>query len=362
MNTGLANNAQSNTAGSIARRWSSGVLYAALLLVALWTARDFVPAIAWAAVIAISVWPVLQRFEQMRLFRKRPVLLAVVMTSLVGVVFAVPLLILAAQGVAEADSARQWLLGVVQSGIPVPDLVRHVPFGSEKIVGWWQANLAMPLTSSPIAAYLRKSGMHGGAAISVTREVGAQVAHAAITLSFLLMALFAMLAAGPKLGSQLTAASRRAFGSGGASLLQRMARSARGTVVGLVVVGIGEGVLLGIAYFFAGLPHATLMGMITALAAMLPFCAPLVFLAAAIWLFVNGSTVAAICVIAAGVVVVFAAEHFVRPVLISGSTSLPFLLVLIGILGGAQTFGLLGLFIGPALMTILLVLWETWVH
>ena len=63
-----------------------------------------------------------------------------------------------------------------------------------------------------------------------------------------------------------------------------------------------------------------------------------------------------------GFVVVFVAEHFVRPVLIGGSTRLPFLLVLFGILGGAETFGLLGLFIGPALMTVLMVLWNDWVR
>jgi len=58
-----------------------------------------------------------------------------------------------------------------------------------------------------------------------------------------------------------------------------------------------------------------------------------------------------------GAIVVFVAEHFVRPVLIGNSTRLPFLLVLFGILGGAETFGLLGIFIGPALMTVLMVLW-----
>ena len=63
-----------------------------------------------------------------------------------------------------------------------------------------------------------------------------------------------------------------------------------------------------------------------------------------------------------GFVVVFIAEHFVRPVIIGNSTRLPFLLVLFGILGGAETFGLLGLFIGPALMTVLMVLWKDWVR
>jgi predicted PurR-regulated permease PerM len=87
-----------------------------------------------------------------------------------------------------------------------------------------------------------------------------------------------------------------------------------------------------------------------------------VFLGAALWLYTQGSTIAAIGVAVLGLVVVFLAEHFVRPALIGGSTRLPFLLVLFGILGGAETFGLVGLFIGPALMTILVVLWAEWVR
>ncbi|MBN3821153.1 AI-2E family transporter, partial [Paraburkholderia sp. Se-20369] len=98
-----------------------------------------------------------------------------------------------------------------------------------------------------------------------------------------------------------------------------------------------------------------------AIAAMLPFCAPIVFCGAALWLFVQGATAWAVAVAVTGFVVVFVAEHFVRPVLIGSAARLPFLLVLFGILGGAETFGLLGLFIGPALMTVLTMLWAEWV-
>jgi predicted PurR-regulated permease PerM len=86
-----------------------------------------------------------------------------------------------------------------------------------------------------------------------------------------------------------------------------------------------------------------------------------VFCGAALWLFVQGATMWAVVVAALGFIVVFVAEHFVRPVLIGGSTRLPFLLVLFGILGGAETFGLIGLFVGPALMTVLTMLWAEWI-
>jgi predicted PurR-regulated permease PerM len=58
--------------------------------------------------------------------------------------------------------------------------------------------------------------------------------------------------------------------------------------------------------------------------------------------------------------VTFGADHFVRPVLIGGATKLPFLWVLLGILGGVEVWGLLGLFLGPAIMAALMMLWREW--
>jgi predicted PurR-regulated permease PerM len=59
-----------------------------------------------------------------------------------------------------------------------------------------------------------------------------------------------------------------------------------------------------------------------------------------------------------GTVVVFIADHFVRPILIGNSTRLPFLWVLLGIFGGLESFGLIGLFLGPAIMSVLIAIWR----
>jgi len=220
---------------------------------------------------------------------------------------------------------------------------------------WWQANMVPPLKASPAM-----KSLHGDTIVSFGRHFGARAAHAAMTFGFMLVTLFVIFQAGPRLSATLMRGARRAFGADGAQLLQRMAAAVRATVTGLVVVGLGEGVLLAAAYIATGVPHAALLGTVTAIAAMLPFCAPIVFCGAALWLVVQGSVIAALALVVWGFVVVFVAEHFVRPVLIGNSTRLPFLLVLFGILGGATTFGLLGIFIGPALMTVLMVLWANW--
>ena len=69
---------------------------------------------------------------------------------------------------------------------------------------------------------------------------------------------------------------------------------------------------------------------------------------------------ARVALLALGIVVTFVADHFIRPVIIGGATRLPFLWVLLGILGGVETFGIIGLFIGPVVMSILIQLWRDW--
>jgi predicted PurR-regulated permease PerM len=59
--------------------------------------------------------------------------------------------------------------------------------------------------------------------------------------------------------------------------------------------------------------------------------------------------------------VTFVADHFVRPVLIGGATRLPFIWVLLGILGGVSAWGLVGLFVGPAIMAAVILVWREWI-
>jgi predicted PurR-regulated permease PerM len=62
-----------------------------------------------------------------------------------------------------------------------------------------------------------------------------------------------------------------------------------------------------------------------------------------------------------GLIVVGIADHFIRPILVGGPTRLPFIWVLSGIMGGVESVGLLGLFIGPAKMAVLIMLWRAFI-
>ena len=93
---------------------------------------------------------------------------------------------------------------------------------------------------------------------------------------------------------------------------------------------------------------------------MIPFAAPVVYSLAGLYLLAVGNTVGGIVILVFGSVLLFVADHFVRPFLIGGAARVPFLLVLLGILGGLQTMGFLGLFLGPAVMAALVALWREW--
>ena len=340
------------------QRRALGALYLLLTLLALWVLREFIPAVVWAGVIAIALWPLRSRMSHLGGLCKLPgrdTWIAVLLTLAVALLFVLPLIVTVTQAIVETHDLIDWYRQLQQHGLPTPEMLQHLPVVGPSVSDWWQENLAGPFDLSPAA-----KALHSSSVMEATRSIGMRTARATVHFGFTLLTLFFLFRAGPTLNQRLLHGAMRAFGNGGTQLALRMVASVRGTVTGLVAVGIGEGALLGLAYLFAGVPHAALLGMLTGVAAMIPFCAPIPFIGAALWLFAQGATVAAIAVLVFGALVVFSAEHFVRPVLIGGATRLPFLLVLFGILGGAETFGLLGLFVGPALMTVLMLLWSEW--
>ena len=140
----------------------------------------------------------------------------------------------------------------------------------------------------------------------------------------------------------LEALTLRLVGPQGRRVGVQMVLAVRGTVNGLVLVGMAEGVLLGIAYWLLGVPRPALFGGFTALSRLIPFGAPLIFAIASLVLLGQSGVLPAAILFGFGCAVVFVADHFVRPVLIGGAVKLPFLWVLLGILGGLEGFGLVG--------------------
>jgi len=330
-------------------------LTAALVLLAAWILRHFLAALAWAAVLAIATWPLYLRFLARLPGRGAQAVWApLAFTLLVGVVFVLPLTLFGIEAGREAFVLVRWARGIEQTGLPVPDWVVHVPYGAGLSL-WWQSHLADPAAAKELLGHIDRSVV-----LDWTRTIGVQLVGRSTILVFTLMALFFLYRDGRGFAGQVAALLRRVFGAAGVELGRHVVSAVRGTVDGLVLVGLAEGVLLGMGYAVAGLPHATLLGAATCVLAMIPFGAPLIFGLCALYLLAEASVAAAVGLAVYGVVVTFIADHFARPALIGGTVRLPFLWVLLGLLGGVESFGLLGLFLGPAVMAALMTLWREW--
>lgn len=328
------------------------VLVVALALLGLWVIHGFLPALAWAVVLAVAIDPLVQRVRATALGRHRD-LTALIFALGVALLVLVPLGFGVARGAQEAHDVLGWVTEARLHGLPPPAWIARLPFGNAEVLGWWQQNLAQPDDADRL---LRAAS--GPTVVAHTRLIGLGLLHRAITFAFTVLTLFFLIRDRDTIIADFRHASASLLGPAGERIGHQALLSVRATIDGLVLVGIGEGVVMAIVYLSLGVPHPILLGIATAIAAMIPFGAALMFAIAALLLLAQGAGGAAVAVIAIGLGVVFVADHFLRPALIGGVTRLPFLWVLIGILGGVETLGLIGLFVGPAVMAVLVMLWR----
>ena len=330
------------------------VLLGLLLLAAgLYTLSGFLHALAWAGILAIATYPLYQRAERRAGGSRNLLPLLCTLGAVLMVV--VPLALVATQAAHEARTVLRFVTVARTDGIPAPPWLATLPVFAPQATTWWDANLTHAEDARRLLGAVDRAGF-----VSLSRGIGGQVLHQAVIIAFTLVTLFFLFKDGPSLAAKALWATEQVFGPGGVRLARQMVASIHGTVDGMVLVGLGVGAILGIGYWAAGVGHPVLLGALTALAALIPLGAPLVLGLASAIVLVQGHTLIAAVLFGLGMVIIFIADHVIRPALIGGATKLPFLWVLLGILGGVETFGLLGLFLGPAIMAALILLWREW--
>jgi predicted PurR-regulated permease PerM len=329
-------------------------LSAALFGVGVYMLSNYMRALVWAVVLAIALWPLFERAAARVGPRMRGEVLPLLFTAMVALIFVVPFVLLGVEAAREAHTVLDTYKQAEANGIPVPDAVNKLPEKiAQPVSNWWNENLAHSGWAKDLAEKVDTASNR-----ELGKNVGRDAVHRVVLFGFALLALFFLFKEGHSVVEQARAASHRIFGPRGERIGRQVISSIHGTVNGLVLVGLGEGVVLGVVYFFAGVPHPILFGAFTAVAAMIPFAAAVAIVLAAGAVLAAGKTIPAVVILGAGFLTTFSADHFVRPSLIGGTTRLPFIWVLLGILGGVETFGLLGLFVGPAVMAALILLWR----
>jgi predicted PurR-regulated permease PerM len=172
-----------------------------------------------------------------------------------------------------------------------------------------------------------------------------------LELALSILIAFFLFRDGSAAATRVASAIEWVVGEQGRHMLILAGKTVRGVVYGILGTAFVQAVLAGIGFLIAGVPNPGFLALLTFFLSVVPVGPPLIWLPASLWLFHQGSTGWGIFMICWGVLV-SSVDNLVKPWLISQGNAMPFLLILFGVLGGALTFGFIGVFIGPTLLAV----------
>jgi len=338
---------------SLVKRIILAFLLGGLVLLSYVVLHLFLVPVAWATILAYVTWPIYRRLRS--LMRGNANGSALLMTITLSAAFILPavwlIMLLRDELVAAYQSAAGYL---DNAPLKLPELIARIPWLGQRL-----QELSNQLSADPTA--FREQITEWGR--QWTGEVGqlvGGVGRNATKLGFALLALFFMYRDGESALDQVRHVLRRLLGDRLDGYLASIGGTTKAVVYGLVLTALAQGVLAGLGYWVAGMQAPVLLAAFTVLIALIPFGTPFVWGSIGIWLLFTGKTLAGFGLLLWGALVVSWVDNLIRPLVISSATRIPFLLVMFGVLGGLAAFGLVGLFVGPVILAVLMAVWREW--
>ncbi|ODS57277.1 MAG: AI-2E family transporter [Agrobacterium sp. SCN 61-19] len=261
------------------------------------------------------------------------------------------------------EEIRQWITWAVEAnttGTPPPAWIAALPRVGDWLALKWAEHVGQPGAIGELIQIV--SGANIGNIYRAVIAAGDGLFHLVLTLLFMLIALFFVYRDGQSFARQLDLLGERILPNRWERISRVVPATISSTVTGMTLIAIGEGIILGIAYWLAGVPSPVTLGVITGIMALIPGGAPLSFTLVSIYLVASGATIEGVALFIWGSVELFIVDKTVRPRLVGGPIKLPFLPTFFGLVGGVKTMGFLGLFIGPVLMALLVSIWREWIR
>ena len=315
-----------------------------------------VPVLA-ALTIGFASWPLYRRLVQV--CGGRTALAASIALTIVLLVLVIPLSLALSYAANEISTWVAWLLEANRQGVPVPESVSTMPFIGQWLAENWQRYLGEPKALGEVIQFL--SGEHVGNISRWVLATGREAFNILLSVLFIMITLFFVYKDGTVMVEQLDRVGERILPLRWQRFSRVVPATVSSTVMGMTLIAIGEGIVLGLAYKIAGVPSAFLLGVLTGFMAMVPGGAPLSVTLVSLYLIASGRPIAGIALFAWGAIELFIVDKTLRPKLVGGPIRLPFLPTLFGLIGGVKTMGMVGLFVGPVLMALLVAIWREWV-
>lgn len=335
-------------------RPGAGSFYAILIIVlSAWVLHSFIQALLAACVTAIASWPLYRKFLSClprQIARSAAPLLftaGITMFALAPLMFALGGLL------TEAYALLLKIATVDQEGVAVPLWLRDVPLAGPWLVANWESHLVRP---GALSTWLQR--IDPAVLLIGANSFGHFVARHLFIILFTVLVLFFLYRDGEALAQAVRRMLRDRIGERADAYVDVTTRALRASVKSVVVVSLFDGFACSVAYALAGAQHVALWAAITGALALVPFLGYAAVAALTVQLIGEGASAAALLSLTLGSLVLLCGDKIVRPMIAHNGTSLPFVWVLMGCLGGFEVLGLVGLVVGPVLLSLTRELWK----
>jgi len=335
------------------RLTAPGLLGALVLVLAAWMLHGFLPALLVAGVTAVASWPLYRRFAALLRRRMSRGAISLLFTVLVAALVLGPLIFACWALLAKASALLVEIAAADRRGIGVPLWLEGVPLAGPWLVEHWRSELAHP---GAIWEWVQQRA-DPAALLGWFERLGQFMGRQLVIIGFAILALAFLYQEGESLARELKRALRHLVGERAEGYADVAARAVRASANSMLIVALFDGLACGIAYAIAGVPQPVTWAAITGLLALVPFVGYGAVAALALELALSGASTAALLSLAFGSVILFFGDKVVRPLAARKGTHLGFVWVLMGCLGGFEALGLVGVVIGPVVLTLARELW-----
>jgi predicted PurR-regulated permease PerM len=326
----------------------------ALIAASFWIFRPFLTSFIWATIIVVATWPLLLKLQSW-LWHKRGLAVAV-MTVILLLVLVIPLSLAIFSIIDSADEIATRVKSLSTFSVPpMPEWLGKLPLVGKKVAESWQQYAALPpeelsarltpYAKNAISWFIAKAG-----------SIGMMI------LQFILTVIISAIlyANGEIAASGVRKFARRLAGEKGDETAVLAAKAVRGVSLGVGLTAIIQTVMAGIGLAITGVPAAAILTAVIFILCIAQIGPAIIMILSIIWLFYSGQTLWGSVLIAWSIPVILI-DNIIRPFLIKKGADLPFVLILVGVIGGLLAFGIIGLFIGPVVLAVSHVLLKAWV-
>lgn len=315
--------------------------------------QPFLPSIIWAATLVIATWPVMVMIQKL-LFKRRGLAVLTMTVGLLAIVVA-PFGAAVDTIVRHSEEIVNLATDFTTMEIPsAPTWVEDLPMVGNSIAETWNR-----LAREDMAGLLVEVRPYIGRATTTFVSLAGSVGQVFVQMMLTIVMAAIMYAKGESMASAVLRFGHRLAGERGENSVRLAGLAIRGVALGVVVTALVQTLLGGIGLLVTGVPLSGVLTAVILIICIIQLGPAPVMIPAVIWLFATGKTRMGI-VLSVFTVVVLLADNILRPILIRKGAPLPLLLILIGVIGGLLAFGLIGLFVGPAMLAVTYTLLIAW--